>query len=437
MDLENKKVLLLSTGDAVGGAYELMYRMASALNGHCEHVCLAVKTKHYTDPFVKKVNVIPQRRSILQRITHSLKSRLHLAPMELASVARREYVFFYEEEEEQVFVSANDLLRKIGFTPDIIFVGLTTGFINTNEIAHLQDLTGAKIVYVMLDVYPITGGCHVLFNCTEYKRSCVQCPAVSDTVLNKKPSEQFNSKKQAYARMKPLFIGATGLVSRVLGESVLSCDAPIIPVNSCVPTAIFNTNSRGFAKQFWNLPKGKKIILAGADNVRDPRKGRRYFIDALKILENKHSDVLSNVVVVLVGNHNTADAETKQIPVATQYIDYIRDMRLLSLLYQASDVYVMSSVEEGGPMMVPEAMLCGTLIVGFQTGFLENEDIIQSGKNGFRIPIADVGKMADSLHKILLMSDSEISYMANNARQKAMETMSDSAFISILEKYKL
>lgn len=437
MDLENKKFLLLSTGDSVGGAYELMYRMASALNGHCKYVCLAVKTKRYTDPFVKQVNVIPQNRSLLQRIIHSLKSRLYLLPIELASIAKREYVFFYEEEEKQVFVSANYLLHKIGFTPDIIFVGLTTGFINTNEIARLQSMTGAKVVYVMLDVYPITGGCHVLFNCTEYKRGCVHCPAVSNTTLHNIPSEQFDSKKQAYARMKPLVIGASGFVRRILGESMLACDAPIIPVNSCVPTAIFNTNSRGFAKQFWNLPREKKVILAGADNVRDPRKGRRYFVEALKLLKNNYPTILSNVIVVLVGNHNTADAETKQIPVTTQYIDYIRDMRLLSLLYQASDVYVMSSVEEGGPMMVPEAMLCGTLIAGFQTGFLENEDIIQSGKDGFRIPIADVDAMADTLHKILLMSDSEISYMTNKARQKAIETMSDNAFISILEKYQL
>lgn len=437
MVLANKKILLLSTGDSIGGAYELMYRMASALNGHCEQVCLAVKNKRYTDTFVKSVNVVVPKLPLLKRCIRSVQSRLHLLSPELAAVAKSNYVFYYQEEEQQHFVRAEYLLQQIGFMPDIIFVGLTTGFINTNEVARLHQLTNAVIAYVMLDVYPITGGCHVLCDCKEYQRGCVQCPAVRNTPLANLPSKQFANKQRLYTQMRPVFVGASCFIRRLLQESPLTTDGLVIPIYSCIPTNIFNTNSREYAKQFWNIPKNKKVILAGADNVRDPRKGRRYFVEALKQLVAKHPNISSNVMVVLVGNHNTADEETKQIPLETKYVDYIRDMRLLSLLYQASDIYVMSSLEEGGPMMVPEAMLCGTLVVGFQTGFLENEDIIQSHINGYRVPLADVGAFEKALCEALSLTDAETIAMRQCAQQTAINKMSDKAFISILKKIEL
>ena len=104
-------------------------------------------------------------------------------------------------------------------------------------------------------------------------------------------------------------------------------------------------------------------------------------------------------------------------------------MRLLSLLYQAADLYIMSSIEEGGPMMVPEAMLCGTMVVGFATGFLENDDLLVSETNGWRIPIKDSSAMALAIAKSILLSASERESYVQSAREKALETMSDQAFI--------
>lgn len=437
MVLANKKILLLSTGDSIGGAYELMYRMASALNSHCEQVCLAVKNKRYTDTFVKSVSVVVPKSSFFKRCIHSVQSRLHLLPPELAAVAKSNYVFYYQEEEQQHFVRAEYLLQQIGFVPDIIFVGLTTGFINTNEIARLHQLTNAVIAYVMLDVYPITGGCHVLCNCKEYQRGCVQCPAVKNTSLANLPLKQFANKWRLYSQMSPLFVGASCFVRRILRESPLTTNDRVVPMYSCIPTDIFNMNNREYAKHIWRIPKGKKVILAGADNVRDPRKGRHYFVESIKQLVAQYPNIFSNVMVVLVGNHNTADEETKQIPLETKYVDYIRDMRLLSLLYQASDIYVMSSLEEGGPMMVPEAMLCGALVVGFQTGFLENEDIIQSRVNGYRVPLADVGALEKALYEALSLTDAETIAMRQCAQQTAINKMSDKAFISIMKQIEL
>lgn len=430
MSLQNKKILLLSTEDSMGGAYELMYRMASALNDEFSTVCLAVKQNRHTDLYVKKIPIHTSKKvNLSSRIIRVIKRFFGLKMPELASVANKSHLFYYLEEETQQFLTAENLLQSIGFTPEYVLIGLTTGFINTSEILRLYQLTKAKMIYVMLDMWPLTGGCHAILDCKGYTETCKICPAVCDTKHSETPHKQFLIRQSAYKQMRPIILGGSALIKRVWENSSLNTVTTLLPINSCIPTDIFNDRCRKIAKQIWNIPKEKFVIFAGSDNAKDPRKGRKYLVEALcQLYQDKRIDS-KNILVILAGNHNHADENTKRIPFETKYIDYIRDMRLLSLLYQAADLYIMSSIEEGGPMMVPEAMLCGTMVVGFATGFLENDDLLVSETNGWRIPIKDSSAMALAIAKSILLSASERESYVQSAREKALETMSDQAFI--------
>lgn len=430
MHLKDKKILLLSTEDSVGGAYELMYRMASALQQVSDNTCLAVLRRRHTDLFVKTIHYTPLKSTLKQKLIRRVKRLLGLYLPELAAVAQREHLFYYLEEEHQQFVTAEQVLRAVNFTPDIIFVGLTTGFINTNEIVRLYRQTNAKIIYVMLDMWPITGGCHAIRDCQGYMHACVNCPATQHTCHAETPNAQFLVRQEAYREMHPYILGGSSLIKRVWAQSPLSEYSELLPISSCIPTDIFNNRCRDFAKQIWDISNDKFVIFAGADNAKDPRKGRKYLVKALSHLYDDARIDRNKILVLLAGNHNYADEETKRIPFNTKYIDYIRDMRLMALLYQAADVYVMSSLEEGGPMMVPESMLCGTMVVGFETGFLETDDFIQSGINGWRVPIGDSLALAQSLATSILLTSEQRNEIVNNAKEIALNIMSDKAFIS-------
>ena len=430
MHLKDKKILLLSTEDSMGGAYELMYRIASALYEVSNNTCLAVLHCRHTDSFVKTVCCTAQRPNIIQRLIQRTKKLLGLHIPELAAVAQGEHVFNYLEEECQQFVTAEQVLSAINFIPDIIFIGLTTGFINTTEILRLYRKTNAKIIYVMLDMWPITGGCHAIRDCQGYMHACVNCPATQHTCHAATPNAQFVMRQEAYREMHPYILGGSSLIKRVWSQSPLSEYSELLPISSCIPTDIFNNKCREFAKQIWNIPNDKFVIFAGSDNAKDPRKGRKYLVKALCHLFDDARIDRDKILVLLAGNHNHADAETKSIPFDTIYVDYIRDMRLMSLLYQAADVYVMSSLEEGGPMMVPESMLCGAMVVGFETGFLETDEFIQSGVNGWRVPIGDSLALAQSLATSILLTSEQRNEIVNNAKEIALNIMSDKAFIS-------
>lgn len=437
MNLASKKILLLSTEDSVGGAYELLYRTGKVLEKECAQVCLAVKEKRYTDTFVRTIHFTLPKRNLGQKIKHSLRCRLGLQKPELAAVAEKEHVFYYGEEEAKTYAKAEIVLSQIGFVPDIVIVGLTTRFMSNTEIARIHTLTGATLVYIALDAYALTGGCHVANGCVEWRNRCLNCPAVKGTVLAQLPHQQCLLREKLYKETETVFLDAPGFSRRMLAESPLSQGAKVIPNYHCNPTDLFNDRCRDFAKRFWNLPADKQVILAGADNVKDPRKGRRYLVEALKILGTEHPETLQQAVVLLVGHHNNADEQTKQIPFETVYQDYIKDMRLLSLLYQACDIYVMTSLEETGPMMLSESMMCGTKVIAFQAGASEDESYLQSGVNGYRVKLADAPALAETLYKMLSLSDQEATQMAQNGKQTALQEMSDISFIQRLKAFEL
>lgn len=75
-----------------------------------------------------------------------------------------------------------DLLSQIDYQGvDFIFIHWLSGFINSYDIKNLYDATGAKIIFSMMDLEPITGGCHYPWTCTKYEKNCLDCSALSNS----------------------------------------------------------------------------------------------------------------------------------------------------------------------------------------------------------------------------------------------------------------
>ena len=102
-----------------------------------------------------------------------------------------------------------------------------------------------------------------------------------------------------------------------------------------------------------------------------------------------------------------------EIAIPKKHLEYINDYRLLSLLYQASDVFVNSSVEDSGPMMVSEALACGTPVVGFDMGVLHN--MVATGYNGYKAELKNAKDLAKGIEIIYNLSDSEYAQFSKNA----------------------
>ncbi|QDZ63612.1 glycosyltransferase [Elizabethkingia bruuniana] len=152
--------------------------------------------------------------------------------------------------------------------------------------------------------------------------------------------------------------------------------------------------------------------------MNDLRKGFKYLLEALSILEATiRSEDLEKIVIVVVSNE--VSNEFEKLKFKKHKINYIKDYRLLSLLYQATDLYVNSSIEDSGPMMVSEALACGTPVVGFDTGVITN--MVIDDYNGYKIPMANSHKLAEGILKILKLNTEQYQMFSDNAVKQVKE----------------
>lgn len=96
----------------------------------------------------------------------------------------------------------------------------------------------------------------------------------------------------------------------------------------------------------------------------------------------------------------------------TQYMGHIHDDSRLSLLYNATDVMVVSSMIEYLPQTATEVQACGTLVVAFETTGLV--DIVAHKGNGFLVEEFDSNILAKG-----------IKWYLNNLNRKCINSNDD------------
>ncbi|MBL8190117.1 MAG: glycosyltransferase [Acidobacteria bacterium] len=149
-----------------------------------------------------------------------------------------------------------------------------------------------------------------------------------------------------------------------------------------------------------HLPQDKKIIFFGATYLEDRRKGMPLLLEALaEVRARMDSATISpDQIFLLVAGLNGHEL-LPRIPFAGKYLGQLNDDLTLALAYQSADVFVCPSVEDAGPMMIPEAMLCGTPVVAFHAGGAP--DLITTGKTGYLARLADSADLASGILSLL------------------------------------
>jgi glycosyltransferase involved in cell wall biosynthesis len=143
-----------------------------------------------------------------------------------------------------------------------------------------------------------------------------------------------------------------------------------------------------------NLPADVRIILIGSTNHRDQRKGLRYAIEALQRLPALLPPDEPEVAVLIAG-HSDRDYGAL-LPWRCFPIGHLNNDRLLAMAYQAADVFLCPSLEDVGPLMIPEAILCGTPVVAFAEG-CGAPDFVRPGVNGYLAQFKNAGDLAQGI----------------------------------------
>jgi len=251
------------------------------------------------------------------------------------------------------------------------------------------DLRGKPVVLTMHGMNDFTGGCHHADECTRYQTTCTNCPQ-----LGEHPFDHANY----YFRQKLHGIGSVDLTavspSRWLKElaqkSAILSDRQILHIPNGVPDETFKRLDASEAKSFFGINADQYVLLFGAFDISNQRKGFDLLKEALHRLP--HS-ILNRLTVAGFGA--ASDERLTSLPCCYKGIGPVRDEDNLALLYSMADLFVMPSRAENLPNSILESLSCGTPVVAFGVGGIP--EIVRHEVNGYLASPFEVQDLANGI----------------------------------------
>lgn len=317
------------------------------------------------------------------------------------------------------FYNPKDLLRALPQKPTHIMVHWVSGYANARYVRTLQELTGAKVYYWMIDEACLAGGCHYPWDCEGYKTGCKDCPMTKSRIIKHAIQKNF-LHKQRYIPADAEVVVPTEMDRIRLEQSLLWKGHPWHKMIEIVNEEIFYPIEDAVAqKKELGLPVDKRLILFGSANLSEERKGMKVLIAALQKIERE------DLVCVVIGSQDELDIKLPNIRLGRV------DIPILAKLYRAVDVFVCPSLEDSGPQMINQSIMSGTPVVAFEMGVAL--DIVKTGKTGYLAKWNDAEDLANGINYILESSKGDYMKMREHCRRIAIQTFSRGAQKSLLQ----
>lgn len=312
-----------------------------------------------------------------------------------------------------------DKIESLNIEPDIVVLHWIANFISLDDIQAIKNKYNCKIYWYAMDMALLTGGCHFSWECQGYETGCKKCPA------------EFLSCGTAanYFQKKINLVANTGIEAIAsnawVREQIRSSRVPFKNIHLAylpIDSGVFKPPTFGNS----DLKFGAVKIFFGAVNSKDKRKGAEYFLNALTLLNDKikqSNRKLNSPIVVLPGlNRSQFD---KEIPFPVERLDIAKSDVQLNEMYQKSDVFICTSIEDTGPMMVSESLMSGVPVIAFNMGVCA--ELITDGINGYVVDNKDSEALADKLYEYISKTHYEINEMKERARSSVVKIISTDA----------
>ena len=290
--------------------------------------------------------------------------------------------------------TAEKILKKYGDIPDVIKLHWVDGFVTPKILYNLHRLTGAEIVWVFTDEYPLGAGCHYPCECRGFINGCVNCPIA----FNKNAVKKMFNRKCYYLKELPVtIVGPTNAVIKAK-DSVILKDKTII---KSISRPSFPLQDRNYCRNLFAFSDNDFVILFGAANVNDKRKGIKYTIDALNKVKSEQN--IDNITLLVVGQDNT-DLLTQLSGFKVKSLGFLKQNDLFQA-FRASDLFISTTIADTGPQMVLFSVFYGVPVVSFNVGYAF--DFVKHKANGYISDYCDSNSVADGIEYFLSMPMSE------------------------------
>lgn len=315
--------------------------------------------------------------------------------------------YFYGLHERYSTVSARKILSLIPGTPEVIFVHWVPNFINSRVIHELHQITGARIIWLMTDNAPITGGCHFPWDCRNFETDCHDCPAILNPKKKYLAARNLAFKKKYQTADARICVFSQNDYERA-EASALFGDKKIHKMPGYfVDERKFCPGDRTAAKAAFGIPPEQRVVFFGATSLTEKRKGMSVFVEAIQQVPPENTTILI--------------AGSSELPLQLPNMLLVGNLDEAQLIkaYQASDMFVCPVLEDSGPTMLNQAIMCGTPVVSFEAGL--GKDLVHTGKTGYRAILGDANDLAKGITLLLNQTAEEKATLSQNCRQLALD----------------
>jgi glycosyltransferase involved in cell wall biosynthesis len=210
------------------------------------------------------------------------------------------------------------------------------------------------------------------------------------------------ARKFAYSQLLKQGHGIVAVSDDVRSSFIrqLDCDAKWAPKISVVTNAVplpepLGPDEKERLRNFFKIPAGVPFILA-AGRLSE-QKNFKDLISAAGIMREAGVDFQ----LVIGGEGELSSVLEQQI----QSLELTKNVQLpgmvehLNQVMQAADLFVMSSLWEGLPLVLLEAMASGLPTVAFRIPGID--EVITDRVDGLKVPVGDAGKLAEGLMELV------------------------------------
>lgn len=359
-------VCLICNNDLNGGAAIVTSRLMQALRHEGLDARMLVFSKLSESPNIEMVS------SQNGRIWHFIKERVGIM---LCNGFSRKNLFRVSTADTGIDLCSHPWVQEA----DVILLSwVNQGMLSLKGIRRLCSM-GKPVVWVMHDMWCMTGICHHAYECTRYTEQCGCCPYLNSSKKHDLSFRTWRRKKNLYDNTDITFVAVSNWLAECGRRSSLLADQRIEVIPNAFPASSFVTSHQ----ELLNLPQldySKKMIVMGASRLDDPIKGLDYAIDALNILFDEHPAIAKDCIAVFYGNLRDKSLFDR-LNFPFQLLGSVSDQIVIRELYSAAQIVLSTSLYETLPTTLIEGQAGGALPVTFGRG--GQSDIVDHLKTGY------------------------------------------------------
>lgn len=266
---------------------------------------------------------------------------------------------------------------------DVIFIYWISTFTTLTQLARVLSSFPTKVVYVVnFDMVHMTGGCHYSFGCAQFSTGCQSCPNVFLPVFRHLIQRGNMDKTIAVSSLKARTLSFTPFVQAQANQSSVKFIANYLfnlPVSISEFRPVVSAHNR--------------TIFIGAYAPEDKRKGFDLLCRVLLSVSESHMPI---TLLFPVGTHVPSYIADRYL---IEFYPYAKNNVDLNAVYNRASLFLNTSLDDSGPVMVLQAMLAGLPVVSHRIGYAA--DMVRDDENGILVDYLDVDGFADGVLRIL------------------------------------